>query len=126
MPLEKTPEMGILIDISSFSENEIIPDKNGQIPIIDTIENVLETCLESALISDATICKNESQKKSIWSIREAGAESEKKELQKSKLIKCLKHDISLPVASIESFHKDAQKMITNFLPNLKTIYFGHQ
>jgi len=75
MPLEKTPEMGILIDISSFSENEIIPDKNGQIPIIDTIENVLETCLESSLISDATICKNESQKKSIWSIREAGAES---------------------------------------------------
>ena len=125
MPLEKTPEMGILIDISSFSENEIIPDKNGQIPIIDTIENVLETCLESSLISDATICKNESQKKSIWSIREAAAESEKKELQKSKLIKCLKHDISLPVASIENFHKDAQKMITNFLPNLKTIYFGH-
>ena len=117
--------MGVLIDVSSFSQNEIQPDKNGQIPIINIIENVLEECLESNLISDATICKNENQKKSIWSIREAGAESEKKELQKSNLIKCLKHDISLPVASIENFHKDAQKMITNFLPNLKTIYFGH-
>ena len=125
MPLDNIPEMGILIDISSFSQNEIHPDKNGQIPIINTIENVLEECLESNLISDATICKNENQKKSIWSIREAGAESEKKELQKSNLIKCLKHDISLPIESIEDFHKDAQNMITNFLPDLKTIYFGH-
>ena len=125
MPLANIPEMGVLIDVSSFSQNEITPDKDGQIPIINTIEIVLEECLENNLISDATICKNENQKQSIWSIREAGAESEKKELAKSNLIKCLKHDISLPVESIENFHKDAQKMITNFLPNLKTIYFGH-
>ena len=125
MPLNNMPEMGVLIDVSSFSQNEIQPDNNGQIPIINTIENILEECLESNLISDATICKNENQKKSIWSIREAGAESEKKELQKSNLIKCLKHDISLPIESIEDFHKDAQNMINNFLPDLKTIYFGH-
>ena len=125
MPLENIPEMGILIDISSFSKNEITPDKEGQIPIIKSLENVLEDCLENNLISDATICKNENQKKSIWSIREAGAESEKKELEKSKLLKCLKHDVSVPVESIEEFHKDAQEMISSFLPDLKTIYFGH-
>ena len=34
-------------------------------------------------------------------------------------------DISLPVESIDNFHKDAQIMIANFLPDLKTIYFGH-
>ena len=125
MPLEKMPEMGVLIDVSSFSNNEITPNQNGEVQIIKSIENVLEECFEVNLISDATICTNESQKRALWSIREAAAESEKKELESSNLIKCLKHDISLPVESIDNFHKDAQIMISNFLPNLKTIYFGH-
>jgi FAD/FMN-containing dehydrogenase len=125
LPLEKTPEMGVLIDISSYSKDDTSPNEEGEIPIIKTIENVLEECFEKNLISDATICKNENQSKSLWSIREAAAESEKKELEKSNLIKCLKHDISLPVESIDDFHKDAQNMISNFLPELRTIYFGH-
>ncbi len=125
MPLGKMPEMGVLIDVSSFSNNEITPNQNGEVQIIKSIENVLEECFDFNLISDATICTNENQKRALWSIREAAAESEKKELENSNLIKCLKHDISLPVESIDNFHKDAQVMITNFLPNLKTIYFGH-
>ncbi len=125
MPLGKIPEMGVLIDVSSFSDNEITPNQNGEVQIIKSIENVLEECFEVNLISDATICTNENQKRALWSIREAAAESEKKELESSNLIKCLKHDISLPVESIDNFHKDAQIMISNFLPNLKTIYFGH-
>ena len=125
MPLGKMPEMGVLIDVSSFSNNEITPNQNGEVQIIKSIENVLEECFEVNLISDATICTNENQKRALWSIREAAAESEKKELESSNLIKCLKHDISLPVEAIDNFHKDAQIMISNFLPNLKTIYFGH-
>ena len=125
LPFDDLPEMGVLIDISSFSKTEITPNSDGILPIILTIENVLEECLELNLISNATICTNKSQSQSLWSIREAAAESEKKELENSNLLKCLKHDISLPVESIESFHKEAQIMITNFLPRLKTIYFGH-
>ena len=125
MPLEKIPEMGVLVDISSYSNIDIRQSDKGEIPIINKIENILAKCLENNLISDATICSNEAQSKALWSIREAGAESEKKELKKSNLIKCLKHDISLPLESIESFHEEAQKMINNFLPNLKTIFFGH-
>ncbi len=125
MPLENKPQMGVLIDISSFSINEITPNNDGRVPIINNIENVLEECFDSNLISDATICTNESQRLSLWSVREAAAESEKKELEKSNLIKCLKHDISLPIEAIDDFHKEAQNMISNFLPGLKTIYFGH-
>ena len=125
IPLEKMPEMGVLIDVSSFSKNEITPDINGEVQIVKSIQNVLEECFEINLISDATICINENQKQALWSIREAAAESEKKELENSNLIKCLKHDISLPIELIDNFHRDAQIMISNFLPNLKTIYFGH-
>jgi len=125
MPLEKIPEMGVLVDISSYSNIDIRQNDKGEVPIINKIENILAECLENNLISDATICSNETQSKALWSIREAGAESEKKELKKSNLIKCLKHDISLPLESIETFHEEAQQMINDFLPNLKTIFFGH-
>ena len=81
LPLEKMPEMGVLVDVSSFSNNEITSDKNGEVQIIKSIENVLEECFENNLISDATICVNENQKRALWSIREAAAESEKKELE---------------------------------------------
>ena len=38
MPLENLPEMGVLIDVSSFSKNEITPNENGEIQIIKSIE----------------------------------------------------------------------------------------
>ena len=125
LPFENLPEMGVLIDISSFAKSEITQNKDGILPITITIENILEECLELNLISNATICTNKAQSQSLWSIREAAAESEKKELENSNLLKCLKHDISLPVESIDNFHEEAQGMISNFLPGLKTIYFGH-
>ena len=125
MPLKKFPEMGVLIDISSYSNHDILQNMKGETPVINKIENLLSKCFEDGLITDATICQNDIQRQALWSIREAAAESEKKELEKSNLIKCLKHDISLPLEKIESFHINAQDMINNFLPNLKTIFFGH-
>ena len=74
MPLEKIPEMGVLVDISSYSNIDIRQNDKGEIPIINKIENILAECLENNLISDATICSNEAQSKALWSIREAGAE----------------------------------------------------
>ena len=49
----------------------------------------------------------------------------KKELVKSQSIKCLKHDISIPIYNIKDFHLDAQKMINQITPNTRTIFFGH-
>ena len=52
------------------------------------------------------------------------AESEKKG-QKMWRIKCLKHDISLPLHNIEKFHNEAQSNVKQEVPNCRTIYFGH-
>ena len=38
MPLENIPEMGVLIDVSSFSKNEITPNENGEIQIINQLK----------------------------------------------------------------------------------------
>ena len=97
--------------------------------IINAYE-VLEKELASSEIDKKEFVKKSKEYSSIGEvINEAKGyvsyEKEKNELEKSNLIKCLKHDISLPLETIENFHMDAQNMIGNFLPNLKTVFFGH-
>ncbi len=125
LPFNHIPEMGVLIDISSSSNTDVIQDSTGKVPLNDKLEKVLSLAFEKNVIYDAVICKNESERNQLWYIRESAAETEKKELEKSSSIKCLKHDISLPIGKIESFHKEAQEMIDLITPNTRTIFFGH-
>ena len=125
LPFNKIPEMGLLIDISTSSINDTIADSTGSNPLNEKLEKILSIAHEKGLISDAIICKNESERNQLWHIRESAAESEKKELEKSSAIKCLKHDISLPIKNIEKFHIEAQKMIKSSFTGTRTIYFGH-
>ncbi len=125
IPFNKIPQMGVLLELATTSTVDTSLNLNGTTNLGDKLENLLSKALEKGLIEDAIICKNELEKKSLWEIRESAAENEKKELEKSKAKKCLKHDISLPIHNIDQFHLDAQKMISSKLDGTRTIYFGH-
>ncbi len=125
LPFNQLPEMGVLIDVSTTSNNDALQDSTGKIPLNEKLEEILGLAFEQNIIYDAIICKNETERNQLWFIRESAAESEKKELEKSLSIKCLKHDISIPISEIEAFHKEAQKMINLTVPNTRTIFFGH-
>ena len=125
MPLDEMPEMGVLIEISSNSEEDAKINSNGSTILNDKLEKILAYSFEKEIITNATICKNNIESQQLWNIRERAAESEKKELEKTGAIKCLKHDISLPLNNIERFHNEAQLMLNNIAPNSRTIYFGH-
>ncbi len=125
LPLKEIPKMGVLIEISSSSSKDSEPNKNGFIPLYEKLESLLSFAFEKSIISDGTICKNQLERNQLWHIRESAAESEKKELETTGAIKCLKHDISLPLENIEKFHLEAQKMIKSFAHNTRTIFFGH-
>ncbi len=125
LPFGRIPKMGLLIDISSSSDADVKTDKDGSTPLNNKLENILTLAFEKKLIYDAIICKNETERNQLWYIRESAAESEKKELENSTAIKCLKHDISLPLKNIEKFHCEAQKMINDNVSGTRTIFFGH-
>ncbi len=125
IPFNKIPQMGVLLELATTSTNDSSLNKNGSTNLNEKLENLLSKAFDYGLIEDAIICKNENEKNALWEIRERAAESEKKELEKSNSIKCLKHDISLPVHNIDEFHKETQKMISSKLQNTKTIFFGH-
>ncbi len=125
IPFDSIPEMGVLIEISSTSEDDAKINSNGSTNLYDKLEKLLSYSFEKKIIADAIICKNSSESHQLWDIRERAAESEKKELEKCGAIKCLKHDVSLPLCNIEKFHNETQNMLKKEVPNSRTIYFGH-
>ena len=113
------------MEISNTSEEDAKINSNGSTNLYDKLENLLAYSFDKKIITNAIICKNTSESHQLWDIRERAAESEKKELKKRGAIKCLKHDISLPLHNIEKFHNEAQDMLLREVPSSRTIYFGH-
>ena len=71
------------------------------------------------IILNAIQAQNISQASEIWKTREFLNEAQKKEGAS------IKHDISIPINSIEIFIKKAVEKISNYLPGAKTLVFGH-
>jgi FAD/FMN-containing dehydrogenase len=74
---------------------------------------------ESALITDAVIAKNRSEANDLWRLRHSISESQKKEGAS------LKHDISVPVAEVGNFIRDAEAAVTKEVPGTRAVAFGH-
>jgi FAD/FMN-containing dehydrogenase len=74
---------------------------------------------ESALISDAVLAKNRSEANDLWRLRHSISESQKREGAS------LKHDISIPVADVGSFIRDAEAAVTREIPGTRVVAFGH-
>ncbi len=125
LPFNKMPKMGVLVELATTSSFDTIINHTGSTNLYSKLENVLSKALETGIIQDAIICKNETEKNKFWNLRENAAENEKKELVKSNAKKCLKHDISLPIDKISIFHEKTQKMIESKIKNTRTIFFGH-
>lgn len=79
----------------------------------------LEEAMAEGLISDAVVAQNEAQTRSFWHMRETIAEAEKREGF------AVKHDISVPVASIPAFIEEATAAVLAKYPKARPICFGH-
>src|SRR5262249_22991642 len=71
----------------------------------DTLENVLEAAIEAGLIENATIAESLAQRQSYWRLRELLPEVQKPEGGS------IKHDVSVPVASVPAFLADADAAV---------------
>jgi FAD/FMN-containing dehydrogenase len=71
------------------------------------------------LVTDATVAQNETQARSFWRMRESMSEAEKHEGVS------IKHDISVPVASIPAFIAEATEAVVKKFPGARPICFGH-
>jgi len=109
-PLEHESEWYVLLDLSSsHSDGEAS----------NTIEDILADALQQGIIEDASIARSVSQQKEFWRLREDMSPAQKLEGGS------IKHDISVPIASIPDFISEAAKIIEAISPGARIVCFGH-
>lgn len=82
-------------------------------------ENALQPLLESGLIRDAILAKNDAERERLWHIRHAISEAERREGPGVKL------DVSVPIGALEAFLGEAESRLSMAVPNAKPVVFGH-
>jgi D-lactate dehydrogenase (cytochrome) len=108
-PLATAHPWYVLIELSSQR-------KNG---LREVMEDVLAQGSEQGLVIDATIAESLEQVKAFWRIREMFGEAQRHAGGS------IKHDVSVPVAAVPAFLKDAHAAVTALIPDARPLPFGH-
>jgi FAD/FMN-containing dehydrogenase len=109
-PLEGKPPFTLLIELS---------DHESEDHVRQLLETILEEAFESHLISDAVIASNLSQANAFWHMREHITLAQAEEGAN------LKHDITIPLSSLESFIQETDVLMRAKYPGIRIINFGH-
>jgi D-lactate dehydrogenase (cytochrome) len=84
-----------------------------------TMEAVLAEASERGLVEDATIADSLEQARAFWRIREFLPDAQKPEGGS------IKHDVSVPVASVPQFLAEADAACEKLIPGIRPVPFGH-
>lgn len=109
-PLKGQAPYTILIELS---------DHESEAHVKQLLESILEEAFESGLISDAVIASNLSQANSFWHMREHITLAQAQEGAN------LKHDITIPLSSLDRFIRETDKLMKAKYPGVRIINFGH-
>jgi len=109
-PLENPHEWYVLIDISSSRSSD---DARA------ILETILTEAYEADLVQDAAIAESVAQEQMFWKMREEMSWAQKPEGGS------IKHDISVPVASIPAFIEEAGRAVGEMISGARIVCFGH-
>jgi FAD/FMN-containing dehydrogenase len=82
------------------------------------LERLLEAALDEDLVADGIVAESGAQAKALWRIREEIVEAQL-------YVGSIKHDVSVPVSRVAEFIVRATAGVTERLPGIRPIAFGH-
>ena len=109
-PLKGYPPFTVLIELSDHESEEHVRK---------LLETILEEAFSGGLISDAVIASNLSQANTFWHMREHITLAQAQEGAN------LKHDITIPLSSLENFIQGTDSLMRQKYPGVRIINFGH-
>lgn len=109
-PLDRDYEWYALLEVSGFT-----PDGAAE----RTMQMVLEHGAEAGLILDGVVAGSIAQSRDLWKLREGISEAQKPEGAN------IKHDISVPIASIPAFIEEASARCAEICPGVRPLALGH-
>jgi D-lactate dehydrogenase (cytochrome) len=104
------PPWSLILELSAGREDE---------PLAETLEAMLGRALEEGWATDAVVAQSETQSADFWKLREAIVWAQRPEGAS------IKHDISVPVASVARFLDEATAACRTQVPGLRPVPFGH-
>ncbi len=85
----------------------------------ESLEELLADAAQQGLVEDATIAASLDQAKAFWHLRHVLPEVQKPEGGS------IKHDVSVPVASVPDFLAEASAAVDKLIPGCRPVPFGH-
>src|SRR5262249_12737516 len=80
---------------------------------------LLEAATAKHIVEDAVIATSLDQRAGFWKLRELLPEAQSREGGS------IKHDVSVPIASIPEFLEEAESAVTSAIPGARLVAFGH-
>lgn len=100
----------VLLELSSGTET---------FGLRDTLEELLGEAYEAGLVEDAAIAESGAQAAAFWHLRHGMSEVQREEGGS------IKHDVSVPVASVPAFLRRAIAAVEAMIPGCRPVPFGH-
>jgi len=88
-------------------------------PLGELLQAALADALAAGIATDAVLATSESQRLALWAVRESVPEAQRRGGPG------LRHDISVPVASIPRFIEEAGAGLAHLVPNATLVGYGH-
>lgn len=109
-PLERGSPWHLLMEVSTPRDDPALEEQ---------VQAFLGRMHESGLVGDAVLATSGAQRDTLWRLRHGMSEAQKKEGAS------IKHDISVPVASMERFLDLATSAAGQLVPGVRVVAFGH-
>ncbi|MBV8144231.1 MAG: FAD-binding oxidoreductase, partial [Gammaproteobacteria bacterium] len=109
-PLATAHPWYVLCELSSSRPGE---------PLDEVLEEALAAALADGVVLDAVVVRSERERAALWKLRETIPEAQRHEGAS------LKHDISLPVASLPDFVARAAAWVATHVPEGRLVAYGH-
>jgi FAD/FMN-containing dehydrogenase len=111
---------GIRDPLTSRHPWYVLMELTSQAPSLsETMETILSRGMEEGLVDDAVIATSLEHRRAFWLLREFVSPSQKPEGGS------IKHDVSVPVASVPEFLEKASAAVVKFMPGSRVVAFGH-
>ncbi len=127
---ELLPRIGLDFVLAYFDAREVLRGKHPWCVLLELSsqrgEGLLErllALLEEAsakrIIADAAVASSLEQRANFWKLRELLPEAQSREGGS------VKHDVSVPIASIPAFLEEAERAVVTAIPGARLVAFGH-
>ncbi|HTL93747.1 MAG TPA: FAD-binding oxidoreductase [Steroidobacteraceae bacterium] len=88
-------------------------------PLDTVLQETLGAALTDGLVVDAALASNERERSALWKMRETIPEAQRLDGGS------LKHDVSVPIASLPAFVERAAKWVEENVPDGRLVAYGH-